>query len=736
MDPWQISSDTSGSDIYHNDTKASILFSCGINLALFTLALLVFAALLRFDGPLQRLAPHLQAPRPSFPFGWIKLAISKPCSLDVYSLDALVLIRFCDLGLKFSMCAGLICMGLVPMYANSGCGIKEFSKYSLSNLYCSSHQVWAVVLAAYAMNIVLARLMHVECREFRALRGAYYHKAANGDFGPGAAQALRSLLLDDVPKKMRSAASLHSFFESVFGSGKVHSAVLQSDTAKLHRLGVLKRCARWFTSAATHDRLHAEVTNLRESVRVTADVCTGVQMQPMTFASLRNKRRTTIDVDQQSLLEGASQATAALDLSRDARAQAQQECHEPKPASTPVGSTSTAYVTLMSVKDRVIAEQLVLSHRNVFTVQQAPEARDILWGNATVELKWTRVRNIVAVVLCCFMLLFWSVPVSFIQAWSNLASLKERLPEWAVDFLQSLSPWLLNLLVKYLPVLMLMLLLTVLPYVFQHMAERFEKHKVKSQIHRIVLNRYFGYLMATLYVTVLSGSVMDSLEQILEHPASTLDLLRKTVPGGAAYFITFVLARTGISLPLLLLWPVLCPCFKSTVHCYFPTEAADPTLVLVLGMTYSAIAPWILPACALYFGVAAVVYRWLFLYTYTPEFESAGAFWYDLFNSTMLGLLLADVSLMALVGSYSGLESMNFYASAVLPVAVLCFKEWCRRKYVLPSMHMALDDTAEVKEDVPCLDENYYMDPVLGLSETTNVQGADDPVQASSETTG
>lgn len=71
-----------------------------------------------------------------------------------------------------------------------------------------------------------------------------------------------------------------------------------------------------------------------------------------------------------------------------------------------------------------------------------------------------------------------------------------------------------------------------------------------------------------------------------------------------------MLARIGITIPILLFYPSL----RTAASCYFPTEAADAALVLVLGLTYSAIAPLILIACAAYFAIASIVYRWLFLY--------------------------------------------------------------------------------------------------------------------------
>eukprot|EP00913_Durusdinium_trenchii_P017302 g16271.t1 len=117
-----------------------------------------------------------------------------------------------------------------------------------------------------------------------------------------------------------------------------------------------------------------------------------------------------------------------------------------------------------------------------------------------------------------------------------------------------------------------------------------------------------AYLLATLYVAVVSGSVsetFETLEKVLREPPQALEQVKEAVPTVAVYFITFVLARTGITIPILLFYPGLFP----ASGCYFATEASDAALILVLGLTYSAIAPLILPACAAYFAVTSVVYR-------------------------------------------------------------------------------------------------------------------------------
>ncbi|CAN0251278.1 unnamed protein product, partial [Ectocarpus sp. 13 AM-2016] len=55
-----------------------------------------------------------------------------------------------------------------------------------------------------------------------------------------------------------------------------------------------------------------------------------------------------------------------------------------------------------------------------------------------------------------------------------------------------------------------------------------------------------------------------------------------------------------------------------------------PTLLLVLVVcfVYAVISPFIMPAGALFFALAYLVYKYQALYVYVPKYESGGVFWF------------------------------------------------------------------------------------------------------------
>ncbi|CAE8602780.1 unnamed protein product, partial [Polarella glacialis] len=387
-------------------------------------------------------------------------------------------------------------------------------------------------------------------------------------------------------------------------------------------------------------------------------------------------------------------------------------------------ASSTAFVTLRSIGRSTEAQQVVLGHEGNWRVRGAAEPRDLLWCNVWKPLQQVEMRHSLALVACTFGLLFWSVPVTLIQAWASIGMLKKWFP--AVERLQAI-PNLYSFLTNYLPAVALIGLQALLPSVFEGMASRWEGHKTKSEVQRVVLNRCFSYQLASLYVTVLSGSLWDSLQSILDHPGNVLGILSQSLPKVAVYFLTFVLARACSGLPILLLRPWVFCCgagsrptgweespgrAAAVEHCQLGSEAASAALVLVIGLTYSIIAPVILPACALYFGLASLSYRWLFTYVYEPEFDSCGMFWYDLFSSILVGLLLGTLSLVGLALIYGNYA--QFVALLPLPVLVLRLG-WRCTSQGLQCMWIPLEDAVAADQDegaaIASFSEELYARP-------------------------
>jgi hypothetical protein len=105
----------------------------------------------------------------------------------------------------------------------------------------------------------------------------------------------------------------------------------------------------------------------------------------------------------------------------------------------------------------------------------------------------------------------------------------------------------------YLPVVALLGLIIVLPFIFQGIAMGYEKRKTFSDVQGSILGRYFYFQLANIYITVTAGSLWRSLAGIVDHPSSALELLGESLPTMVGYFVSLLITKIFAGLPIVVL---------------------------------------------------------------------------------------------------------------------------------------------------------------------------------------
>ncbi len=109
----------------------------------------------------------------------------------------------------------------------------------------------------------------------------------------------------------------------------------------------------------------------------------------------------------------------------------------------------------------------------------APDPRDIVWDNATVEKQSIIVKNAQCGLLLFAGTLFWFAVVGVVTSVSDLDEIRKRniLPEW---FFQNPDSIWYDLVEGYLPVVLLELLMLVVPFILRIVAKTFIRFKTHS----------------------------------------------------------------------------------------------------------------------------------------------------------------------------------------------------------------------------------------------------------------
>ncbi len=243
----------------------------------------------------------------------------------------------------------------------------------------------------------------------------------------------------------------------------------------------------------------------------------------------------------------------------------------------------------------------------------------------------------------------------------------------------------------YLPVVALLVIISLLPLMFETIAHKFEYRKTKSDVQNSMLGRYFYYQvsfllynqfftlrtariaysphycqLANIYVTVTAGSIWTSLGAIVDHPGSIFEILGKSIPNLVGFFVTLLMTKTLAGLPMtmlritaLLRQVVLRLVFKQKLLTQRELDEVykretllggwqypNILFVVVICFTYACISPIILPFGAIFFLGALVVFKKQVLLVYTPEHESGGTMFPSACKRVLIGLICGQVTLI------------------------------------------------------------------------------------------
>ncbi len=88
--------------------------------------------------------------------------------------------------------------------------------------------------------------------------------------------------------------------------------------------------------------------------------------------------------------------------------------------------------------------------------------------------------------------ILWSTVVASIQAWATIDKISS-VPgfHWMDKF--NVDPSLSSFVNGYLPVVALLAIISILPLIFETIAQKFEFRKTRSDIQNSMLGRYFYY---------------------------------------------------------------------------------------------------------------------------------------------------------------------------------------------------------------------------------------------------
>lgn len=326
---------------------------------------------------------------------------------------------------------------------------------------------------------------------------------------------------------------------------------------------------------------------------------------------------------------------------------------------------NSAFVIFETQEQAEVAVQVVSHHLAMHMSPKYIGVRpdDIIWSNMRL-FWWERlVRSTGAVAFLTALIIFWSIPVAFVGALSNITSLLHTFP-W-LSFIKNLPTKLQGLITGLLPTVLLAILMMLLPIIIRLMA-KISGRPTGLLVEYYTQNAYFAFQVVQVFLmTTLTSGLVATYQQIKESPYSALTLLSSNLPKASNFYLAYFLLQGfsiagGMLLQIttLVLFYVLgfildgTPRKKWNRHNILSTSGWGTvfpvyTNLAVITISYSIISPLILGFGLVTYSLVYMAYLYIFVFVQKPT-EGRGIFYYRAIQQTFVGLYLAEVCLLGL----------------------------------------------------------------------------------------
>lgn len=315
---------------------------------------------------------------------------------------------------------------------------------------------------------------------------------------------------------------------------------------------------------------------------------------------------------------------------------------------------------------------------------------EVIWSNLRIKW-WERVIRLVATTsFVVALIIFWSIPVAFVGAISNINYLI-AIPglSW-LSFLNKLPTVIFGVVTGLLPVVLLAVLMSLLPIILRLMAKLGGDTSL-SAVELTVQNTYFAFQLIQVFLVATLGSAASaSVEQIIKDPMSVTSLLASSIPKASNFYLSyFVLQGLGIVSSMLLglsglvVFIILGKLLDKTPRKMYKrwvslsgigwgTLFPVYTNLFVIAICYSCVAPLVLifAAIGLYFFYLA--YRYNLLYVSNADVDTKGRVYPRALQQVFVGLYVAEVCLIGLFAIATA-ASIGALGPLILMIVLLIF---------------------------------------------------------------
>ncbi|KAE8152700.1 hypothetical protein BDV25DRAFT_137642 [Aspergillus avenaceus] len=616
-------------------------------------------------------------------FAWIKPVLRTKESelVDCIGLDATVFLRFTKMCrnififLSIIGCGVMIPLNLTQSNKDSKSTLSAF--VTMTPLYVSVEAIWGQVICAWAFDFIVAFFLWRNYKGILALRRKYFESS---DYQRSL--HARTLMVTDLPAAARSDEGVMRLVDNV------------NPTAALPRAAIGRNVKGLPNLIKEHE----------ETVRQLESVLAKYLKNPDRLSA----RRPTMRPSRKQKGEGARDTVDAIDYLTDRIQLLEEEIRHVRASIDKRNAMPFGFVSWEKIEHaHAVAYTARNKHPKGTTISLAPRPHDLIWENLPLSKQARQWKRFVNVIWVSILTVLWIAPNAMIAIFlSNLNNLGSVWKGFQVSL--NANPRVWAAVQGILSPAITSLVYIILPIIFRRLSIQAGDTTKSARERHVLHHLYSFFVFNNLVVFSLFSAAWTFIAAVIEKKDNE-DAWHAIVDGGfygkavsalcnvSPFWVTYLLQRNlGAAIDLVQLVPLLWVWFSKTFMAPTPRQAIEWTappsfeyasyynyflFYATVALCFATLQPVVLPVTALYFGLDAIMKKYLLLYVLVTKNESGGQFWRVVFNRMIFAAILSN-AVIALVATAKGTWTMVFCVIP-LPFLLLGFKFYCVRKFDL-----------------------------------------------------
>ncbi|KAI8343927.1 hypothetical protein BC941DRAFT_464168 [Chlamydoabsidia padenii] len=678
---------------------------------------------------------------------WDILHISDDELIRTMGLDRFMILKFLRMGMVvFGLFSLLALPIMLPLNIINQLDSPGLNLLTIGNIR-DSGRTWAHLILAVLLTGGLIYYTFLETRRYLVLRRAYLMS----DEYRNSVMA-RTLYVPSIPQNVNSVENIKRIFSKF--PGGVRHVWLNRDLKDLpdqvdeRQQNVYKletAITKVILASYKHNKKEHSDGDVQQNIENGTSASTGY--------IIPKKLRPTHRIKPSFLPFGlplVGRKVDSIDYYNTEIARQNEEIQTKQRDVKNLSQLNSAFIEFHYQSAAQMAAQTLIHHTELQMapryVQIAPS--DIIWDNMNIKSFERLIRRMVSISVTTAIIIFWAIPVTFVQAVSSLDSLSKILP--FLSGIKALGPTAVGIIQGILPAVALAILISLVPIIFARLS-KLEGIPQKSFIDLSVLHKFFFFqFVDVVLVSTIAGGILQTLPVLLENPTVIISVLAENLPKASTFFITFVMLQSTNSTGQAILQPVpyilsfVKPLFSTTPRDLYTQKTTLPgisigtlipsqSIIFVLGIEYSTIAPLILPFVVLFFTLNYFVYLYQFLFVYEMEYETGGRAFPRAIRHVYIGMFTWQLTMIGLF-AVRGNQALGQLVIMVVLLVITAFALGLYDKSFKPlfkylPMDSFEDHEKDVKMDADHSDHLEFLNDNAAVTPTGSKYQESDVVQ-------